>query len=49
MSDKLSFHAILATLATLSAAACGGSAPAAESPVGSKEVPAAAPTESTGG
>lgn len=49
MSDKLSFSSIAATLAAIGAVSlvgCGGSNTPADSPVESKEVPAAA--ESTG-
>jgi hypothetical protein len=45
MSQPLNYTSILATLVTLGAVACGGSAPPAESPVEAKEVPAASTTE----
>jgi pyruvate dehydrogenase E2 component (dihydrolipoamide acetyltransferase) len=45
MSQSLNYTSILATLVTLGAVACGGSAPPAESPVEAKEVPAATATE----
>ena len=45
MSQPLTYTSILATLVTLGAVACGGSAPPAESPVEAKEVPAATATE----
>ena len=45
MSQPMNYTSILATLVTLGAVACGGSAPPAESPVEAKEVPAASATE----